>query len=211
MAVYSETDIANRALSKLGDARIIDITQPVNAAGRAMQHRFPFVRDYMLQTYPWRFAMALASLAADATPPAWGYAKRYRLPDDLLRLVTLGDTSIDIATYGVQYRVGGETSDVTAAAFEVIGPYIHTDLSAPLRILYVTQITDTGEFPDVFSEALAVRLAFDACEELTQSATKKDALASELKMVMTEARRVDALQRPPAPRAPGNWSRSRLG
>lgn len=209
MAVASEVDIANRALSKLGDARITALTDDTKGA-RAMNHRFDFLRDEMQASYPWRFCMEITSLAADSTAPAWGYSTRYLLPSDCLRLITLGDYSINVGTLGVQYRVGGDYHPADAS-FEVFGDYIHTDLSAPLKITYIKQITDTGKFPDVFVEAFASRLAYDAAEELTQSASKKRDAAADLKEALREARRIDALQRPPGRRMPGRWMMSRHG
>lgn len=210
MAVASETDIANRALSKLGDARITDISQTNTKAARAMNHRFQFIRDQVLAAYPWRFAMKRTTLAALSSAPEWGYAYQYALPADCLRLVTLGDISVNVETLGVMYRVG---SDYTGsdAPFEIVGENIQTDIAAPLKVEYVQQIADTGKFPDVFVEALASRLAYDACEELTQSNSKKNAAKEDEVMAIREARRVDALQRPPAPRLPGRWMMSRYG
>lgn len=211
MAVASETDIANRALSKLGDVRITDISQDNTKAARAMNHRFEFLRDLTISSYPWRFAMEIASLAADSTDPAWGFAKRYLLPTDCLRLITIGDVAVNADTIGVQYRVGGEGFFPSDAPFEVIGQYIHTDISAPLKVIYLKQITDTGLFPDIFVEMLACRLAYDACEELTQSSSKKQDIEREFRSFMMEAYRIDALQRPPGRRAPGRWMLSRVG
>lgn len=210
MPVYSETDVANRALSKLGDVRITDISQDDTKAARAMNARLASLRDLLLSAYPWRFAMEQASLAADATAPLWGYSLRYLFPSDCLRLITVGHYSIDVEAYGVQFRVGGESTYPADAPFEVFGRYIHTDIAAPLRVLYVKRVTDAGQFPDLFAEALACQMAFDACEELTQSGSKKDDIARELKEVMTLAHRVDALQRPPGRRAPGRWMQSRM-
>ena len=210
MAVYSETDIANRALSMLGDTRITDIAQTNTKAARAMNHRFPFLRDLLLQSYPWRFAMELDSLAADATAPVWGFSTRYLLPGNCLRLVTVGDYSVNIEAYGLMFRAS-TAAYASDAPFEVIGQYIHTDLSAPLKVQYIQQITDTAQFHDIFSQALACALAEDAAEELTQSRGKKEYAMGKFMDAIKEAKRVDALQRPPGTRAPGGWMMSRLG
>lgn len=209
MAAASEVDIANRALSKLGDARITALTDDTKGA-RAMNHRFDFLRDEMQASYPWRFCMEIESLPAASVAPAWGYARRFLLPSNCLRLVTLGEYQINVEALGVQYRVGGSYAP-SDAPFEVFGKYIHTDFSAPLKIVYIKQITDTTEFPDVFVEALASRLAYDAAEELTQSAGKADRALRDMQAAIREARRIDALQRPPGRRAPGRWMMSRYG
>lgn len=210
MANASDTDIANRALSKLGDERIASLSEDT-APGRAMAHRFPFVRDLLLQSYPWRFSIKLASLAADASAPLWGYTKRYLLPSDCLRLVSLGDQYIPFSAYGVQYQATYFGTSMGEAVHEVVGQHIHTDLSAPLDIQYVQQVTDTGAFPDVFTEAFACKLAMDAVEELTQSNTKREAAERDFRMAIKEARRVDAFLRPPSRRQPGSWIMSRYG
>lgn len=211
MAIASATDIANRALSKLGDVRITDIDTDNTKAARAMAHRLPFLRDLLLQSYPWRFALEITTLPADSTAPAWGYARRFLFPSDCLRLWSVGDYAIDIQSYGVQFRIGGTSSYPSDAPFEVYGDYIHTDLTAPLKIQYVKQITDTGKFPDVFTEALAAKMAADAAEELTQSASKMDRAERDFQRAMRMARMIDSFQRPPASRSPGKWMMSRLG
>ena len=52
----SEVDICNRALSKLGAARITSLTEDsVNA--RACNAMYESVRDAELRAHPWNFAM----------------------------------------------------------------------------------------------------------------------------------------------------------
>lgn len=208
MASLSETDIANRALSKLGEVRITDMASDTTKGGKAMNHRFAKIRDALLQVYPWRFAIKRSSIAALTTAPAWGYSIAYQLPADLLRLITLGDYIVDLQSIGVDYAVSSSYAE-SDAPFEIIGDQIHTDFSAPLKIEYVRQVTDTGLFPDIFAEALACRLAYDAAEELTQSNTKKQAAKADEMEALKAAARTDAFQRPPGRRMPGNWLMSR--
>ena len=210
MAVHSETSIASWALSKLGSARVASISQDSKGA-EAMNFRFPYVRDAMLQAYPWRFAMVRTTLAADATAPEWGYARRFLLPSDCLQFRALGDDIASIQEIGVTVRGLGFGTIGTGAVCEVIGQYIHTDLSAPLKIEYIRQVTDVGEFPDVFAEAMACKLATDAAIELPNSTTLQRDLAAEYARTISDARNTDAILRPPERRAPGAWVTARLG
>lgn len=209
MAALSETDIANRALSKLGEVRITDLNSDTTKGGRAMLHRFAHCRDSLLQSYPWRFALKRDSLAALTAAPAWGYSVAYQMPSDCLRFVTIGEYAVNAETVGLTVAVSSDWGAFDAPC-EIVGDQIHTDLTAPLNVEYVRQVTDTGLFPDLFSEALACRLAYDACEEITQSDTKKQAAAADAEEAWKMAARVDALQRPPGKRTPGLWMTARV-
>ena len=82
----SVVDICNRALQKLGAESITSLTQNTENA-RACNSCFEFLRDAELRAHPWNFAIKRAQLAADLTPPEFGYDLRYQLPSDYLRLL----------------------------------------------------------------------------------------------------------------------------
>jgi len=208
MAVYSATDVANMAITLLGGRRISNITED-GKTPETMNFLFPLRRDVLLQTYPWRFAMKRTTLPADATAPEWGYTKRYLLPSDCLQFRVLGDESADVETIGVQYR-GSSTGHAGDAVCEVVGSYIHTDISAPLKVEYIRNVPNAGDFPDAFAHALAADMAMMAVEELTQSARKAQRIDRIAKDAIKDARQNDAIQRPPERRAPSRWMVARV-
>jgi hypothetical protein len=68
-----------------------------------------------LQTeFDWQFCRKLASLTADATAPAFGYARRFAVPSDFLRLI----------------RLNGIDEDENFSKWEIVDGFIHTDLLA---------------------------------------------------------------------------------
>lgn len=202
----SEVDIANRALSKLGAARITSLTDN-NKGARAMLARFDLLRDAELEAHPWRFAVVRTTLPALVSTPAYGYSYEYQRPTDDLRPLMVGGNAVNINTIGVQYRGSGPVD----AEFEIIGQTIQTNIPAPLKYEYISRVEVSGNFPALFVEALASRLAMDACEELTQSATKYDRAEKHYTRAIREARRVNALYRPPHARTPGPFIQSRVG
>jgi len=204
----SKTDIANRALSKLGDIRVSNVDLDDSKAARAMRARFDFLRDAELEAHPWRFAIKRDELPALVDAPAWGYARAYQIPADAHRIITIGDMAVNVETLGVQYQVSTGYNP-SQAAYEIIGDQIQTDLTAPLKVEYIRRVENTGEFTALFVEALASRMAMDAAEELTQSDSKKQFAAGDYKEAITEARRINAIQRPPGERVPGRWLMSR--
>lgn len=203
----SEVDIVNRALSMLGEARITSLDDN-NKPARAMKARYALLRDAELSAYPWRFAVKRVQLAASTDTPAWGYSTIYDRPTDDLRPIKVGGAYVTANQIGVFYESSGVHTDQNP--YEIIEGRIHTNLSAPLDYEYVSKVTDAGAFDPLFVEALAARLAEDAAEELTQSNSKKEYAAGKYRKVLSEARRVNSLYRPPRRKEAGRWMASRI-
>lgn len=191
----STTDIANRALTKLGEARLLSLTDDTNA-GRVMNSMFAQVRDAELRRNRWNFALKRASIPALSTAPDWGYIYTYPLPSDYLSLVQVGEYYIRPLTKAKgPWHVEGTDS----------GSAILTDLQSPLKIRYVRRVENSGMFDPLFVEALACKLAFEACEAVTQSGAKKQSASEEYKAALSEAARCNAIENPPEEYPPGTW------
>ena len=183
----SKTEIANRALSKLGEGRVSNIDTDTNKPAKVMAAMWDIVRDAMLAAYPWNFAIARDQIAKDSNTPSWGYANKFSLPSDFLALLEVKSNP--------DYRIEGQ--------------YIVTDAGSPLYIRYIRRVTDTGEFDPLFDEALATRLAFESCEEITQSNSKKANLADELVRNIKTAYASDSIQDPPLSPQEDSWVTAR--
>lgn len=203
----SEVDIANRALSMLGEIRITSLDDS-NKPARAMKARYELLRDAELSAYPWRFAVKRVQLPASTDVPEWGYSVIYDRPTDDVRPIKVGGAFVNAQSIGVFYESTGVYTE--QSPYEIIEGRIHTDLRAPLDYEYIARITDSGQFDPLFTEALAARLASDAAEELTQSNSKKEFAVGVYKNTLSEARRVNALYRPPRRRQAGRWMSSRI-
>lgn len=168
----SEVSICNRALQKLGAARITSLSDnSVNA--RACNAAYSDVRDAVLRSHPWQFAIKRASLASSTTAPAHTYTYAFPLPSDCLRLLPPDYDDVD-------WQIEGNailTNDTTC------------------EIRYLAQITDPNAMDPMFREVLSCRLALEMCEELTQSNSKLEGIMAQLKLATTEARRNNAFER----------------
>ena len=202
----SEVDIANRALSMLGEIRITSLDDD-NKPARAMKARYELLRDAELTGYKWRFAVKRVSLAASTDVPAWGYSLIYNRPVDDLSPIKVGGAFVNAETIGVFFESTGISTD--QSPYEIIEGRIHTNISAPLDYEYIAKITDVGQFDALFVQALAARLASDAAEELTQSNTKAERADRHYKQILSQARRMNSLYRPPHRRQTGRWMASR--
>src|SRR5688572_9610430 len=96
----SETQIANRALQKLGQPSILALTANLSRAVE-MNKAFASVRDAELNRRRWRFSFVRVSLPALASTPDSDYTYKYQLPGDFIRLVEGGDirSCVDLTDY----------------------------------------------------------------------------------------------------------------
>lgn len=183
----SEVDICNRALQKLGAKRITSLSDDSTNA-RACNASYEIVRDAELRSHPWTFATARASLAADSTEPDWGRENSFTLPSDYINI---------LPPY--------PEDNMESLDWEVEGGKIYTDDSAPLYIRYTSRVSDTSLFDSLFIEALAASLAFEMCEELTQSNSKKESLRSDYDRIIGRAKKRNAMEKVSATPPLDSW------
>lgn len=172
----SETEIANRALQRLGEARITSRTEN-SARARAVNAAFDSVRDSELRAHSWNFAIKRAQLAADVDAPAFGPANAFPLPSDFLKLLP---PDPNMHYNDLDWKIEGRK--------------LLTDDTAPLNIRYVYRVTDPNEMDAMFREAFALRLAKELCEVITQSNTKIQLIEADYAAAIREARKANAFE-----------------
>jgi len=187
----SDVGIANAALRKLGQSPITAFTEDSKAA-RLANSRFADLRDELLYRHPWNFAIKRTSLAASSTAPDWGFAAAYPLPNDYIRM----------------FEVNGE--DEESGKWKVESGAVVTDLSAPIEVLYVYQVTDANQMSAGFREALAAILAADWAEDITGSNTVEQAKQQLARIAVAQARSNDGQEGIPDRLEADEWLNSRL-
>lgn len=197
----SVIQIANRALTKLGSARITSIDDDVKAA-RSVKSCFEDLRDDELRAYRWQFAMKRTSLAALATAPAFGYLYQYQVPSDFLRIDMCDDRypSTIMDNY-----IGTEYLD-----WILEGNKILTDIDAPLKLRYIARIEDPNQWDVNFREALACRIAAELAEDLTQSNQKRQLAWEEYKIAINKAIKSNSIEKLPVMPPDDQWVVGRL-
>ena len=191
----SQVQIVNLALTKLGQDRVVAITDDTEAA-RVMRSMWDMTLDTTLASFPWKFAIKRVELAALADAPlGTEWTLQYTLPDECLRLVQVGE---DWAFY-----------NPTTPLFTLEGGVILSNEPAPLFVRYVQRLTIVGLGPPLFGRVMAMQLAADASEKLTTSNSKFEAAMLALEVAVKEARRQNAIERPPITLANSDWLASR--
>ena len=188
----SEVDVANAALTKVGDWQIAALTEDTPQA-RTLNLRYATLRDAELAAYAWTFATTRTELAADATAPAFEWARAYTMPSDCLRVLEVGPPPFLPDTWTIE------------------GRKILTDIAAPMRLRYVRRVTDVNAWDALFFEVLACRLAVEIAERLTQSTSKRQIAQGEYRAALAAARRADAFALPARALQEDGWLLARLG
>lgn len=188
----SDVSIANLALQKLGAGRITSLTQDLKEA-RSINACYEAIRDKELRAHPWSFAKTRATLAPAADAPPFDYAYAFPLPTDFLRLLRPNTTDLD---WSIERQDGVRcilTNDGTA-----------------INLRYICKITDPTEFDPMFVDALACKLAWHTCEEITQSNQKKADILAEYKISISEARLANAIEAGPDDGPIDTWDAARI-
>jgi hypothetical protein len=192
----SDVEIANRALSKLGDKTIVSLTEDSNSA-RAINECYVLVRKNEIRRHSWHFAKKRALLAASATAPAFDFSYAYPLPSDCLRVLMPHPESDSVQYDGkVDWKIEGRS--------------ILSDQAGPLKITYLADVTDSEQFDAAFVDTFAARLAAEVSMRLTGSAEKRKLALEEYRMSLLEARRVNAFEQFSIERPMGDWEIARL-
>lgn len=203
----SQADICNLALTKVGSgSRITALTDNTVAAGH-LRAVYEMTRLAELRAHYWSFSLKRTSLAASSTAPDWGFSTAYPLPADFVRLVQVNQF------YLIPALLDYNTADASAFSLETNADGILSilcDYSAPLNIRYVWNVTDEGRYDALFAHCFASRLAYETCEAITNSNTKKQAIAEDYKVALAAACRAGAIEKPPALMGDDSWMMVRL-
>lgn len=192
--MVSQTDICNRALQTLGARPITDIG---DGSKNAQQCAICYdsLRLAILEAHPWNFATVFASLASTAAPvnpaPAGSNLKNYfvyTLPSDFIRVVAVNPQGTSWLFDTQNYIKDQDYFLQNGTILTWVGP------SLPLR--YVRDFQNTGRMSPLFREALAMLMAANMAEAITQSNTKKQAAAQAYSAAIEEAKKSNAIQKP---------------
>jgi hypothetical protein len=182
---YSVTDISNLALANLGQIALTDIEDQTPVGAYCRTH-FYNVRDSVLQSHPWNFAMDRIELSRLSDEPLSGWAYYYQIPSTCLRVMQINDV--------YPWDCNGY--------YSIEGGKLATDWETVI-IKYVKREEDTSLYPPLFIEALAVKLAEKLSIPLKGSEETRQALVAQYKRITgPDAMAADAFEGRPRPRLP---------
>lgn len=166
----SEVGICNQALAFIGGNLITSLADNTTEA-KLCNALYEDVRDAVLESHDWTFAITRRNLPASPTAPENGYAKAFPIPSDILRVTDVNG--------GQDWRVEG-------------GNIVTNEGSCKIRA--VARITDPNSFSSMFVQTLSARLAADLAIPLTQSSKLQEQQYKIYDMKLREAVASDGMQ-----------------
>lgn len=184
----SVVEICNKALDKLGHGAITSLEDGTKAANLCLRN-WDMVRNEVLRSHSWNFAIKRIALAPSTESPAFGFSNAFPLPSDYLRIIEIQDSNL------FDYQM--ESNNILCN-------------ESVLYVRYIYEVTDPNQYDATFVDTVATRMAVELCEPLTQSNTKKNELIKDLDASLTNARRIDGQENPPVSFVEDDWITARL-
>lgn len=191
----SITDIANIALSRIGHNRFLtSFDDDATAEGDLARLHYPIIRDSLLRSHPWNFAVKRAELASDATAPDFEYDYRFSLPIDCLKVIR---TKLEAENIEDDYRIEGR--------------YLLSN-DDTVMVEYIAKITDPNQFDAMFVDCLAWGIAAECALPLVNDARMAQNAAQMFERRLVDARSADGQEGTPRhPISAYPWLTARLG
>lgn len=173
-------DIKNNALVHLGQPLITS-----SSSGRVsdlLNQRWPSVRDGLLRSFYWNFAIKRFISTSEVETPTWGFLYQHQPPSDFLRLMEIDGAYMTVAP---EYD--------NTSHFSLEGGKILSNQST-IKIKYVGRIEDPNLFDPLFTEMASIRLAYELCDAITQNNTQKKLLWEGYDVLKAQAIRSDSTE-----------------
>lgn len=170
----SETEICNRALGRVGQERILAMSD-AGVGGRACQLYFDGTRDEVLRSHRWNFATSRSTLSRLSETPLFGWDYQFALPVDFLRALEVNDTE-----------------DQAGCIWAVEGIKLMTN-EETVNLVYIRREEDVSKWDALFCEAMTLKLAMKFATILRGTSSQVMDFGAEYDRLMAPlARRVDA-------------------
>jgi hypothetical protein len=154
-SMVSSTSICNQAMSWLSVDPIISLEDDSNTA-QWCRLNYPFLRDAVLEERNWTFATDRATSTV-ADKDAWG--------DMYVHPIPISWQSV----YRVYRTVNnGPQNNQTSTGWRMEGGNV-LSYDETVYMWGMIRLTDTGAFSSLFVQALAARIAADACVPFTEN------------------------------------------
>ncbi len=186
-APTSEIQIVNLALGRIGQGPVTSIETPTSVNEIRMAAHYAPCRQKLLRAYIFNFSKKLATLtAASGVAPAFGYSSAFSMPADSLRLLAVGDVTIN--------------DDTPAGYYDFDDGYLctdQTDNDGNLQIQYVKDVKTVSKWDVLFRDLMRLQLAKDVAYLFTLKPSLITQIDVELENVKLQATAISGQEKPP--------------
>lgn len=188
--VTTAVGVCNLALDRLGQRSISSITSPTTEVEEICARHWDSTRLEMLRRYVFNFSKKLTLLTATTgvglKTPAFGFTSSYALPNDFVRLLAIGDITIN--------------DDAPSALYELSEGYIFTDVAdaGSLKLTYVYDASDIiSKWDPLFMRLCVLHLAANMAYKFALKNSLITAIRDDAQDVALAAAAVAGQEKPP--------------
>lgn len=178
-SLRSEVSICNQALTRLGQDRILSL-QENNPKAVWMTENYPALRDAVLQEAHWTFTK-VRHRSETSTKNEWG---------QMVHSIPLGWTKV-FAVYDSPMGLNGLNVEWQVEDHQVLSN------RAVLWMRGIKLVTDVKVFSELFTQALAARIAAESCIAFTENRKLQADMWNLYEKLITEASAHDGQQASP--------------
>lgn len=171
--------ICNLALDYLGEAPISSVENPRNQREEIMARWYDHTRMTVLREYVWNFAQKYDDLSRSGDG-AGGHSDKYNLPNDCVRVNTVGSDRYNPIT-----------------DFDIFARELHCSEGNSVPIWYNRNVTEVSKMDALFVNIFALRLALKVAYKFTKKKSVTEQISGLLALEEPKAVSVDGQERPP--------------
>jgi len=146
-SIASEVKVANMALTDLGADRILALDENSENA-RKVNAIFDLVRDSVLRSHPWNFAVQRLEFNQTTNTPAFGFDSEFQIPGNVLRILTPENRGY------TEWVQEGDKILVNDTSF---------------KARCIIRVTDPTKWDTIFITTFAARIAAELAYSITDS------------------------------------------
>lgn len=179
-------DIANMALSMLGEQSILTIDEDSPNAKQVMIHYIP-ARDATLEAHDWTFAIERFLPGKLTETPVYGASALFAVPVNILRVISCDNPTSSSVSISAPIDSNEQIEWVMEGGNIVCNE----------EVVYakgIRRIEDEGSFSPLFVQAFAAKLAMLLAINLTASANIQARVSAYYDYAINEAKSRDGLQ-----------------
>jgi hypothetical protein len=186
-SLASEVAVANLALTGLGADRIISLTEETENA-RKVNAIFDLMRDEVLRSHPWNFAIERRQFNQTTNTPLYEYESEFQIPGDVLRIISTELNDDDWVVEGDKVLVND------------------TDF----KCRCIIRITNPVLWDEVFVTCFAARLEAELAYAIADSSTLAKSKYEVYLRKLSQAKGIDAQEGTPREMTADEWLTSRF-
>jgi len=183
----SDIQVANMALARIKQRPISSIESPQTPAEDSVALIYDQTRRKLLRSYIFNFPRKFLVLTVDGKKePAFGYENAFKLPNDFIRLLALGDITIN--------------ADTPPSLYKMSEGYIFTDWeddTDEINFYYVHDMKIVSKWDALFVDLMKLQLAHDLAPDFGVPDSKVKRIAEELREAKLGAAAVAGQEKPP--------------